>query len=167
MKLSDIVITKDFVNSNPRQDKIDECRESYLKHGKLDRYIVVNQFNELIDGYILYLVLKENGVEEIPVKISNIRKRRWYRKKISRDYHVTETVYIYGKHYYQSANTFSDEYVWRVPFTKHREGWDKGLQVGDVIFVKTKKGKRPIVITKIITLDSPPIDLPIKTVVCK
>ena len=80
MKLSDIKISEAFANSIPSNKKLNECRNNWNQWNRQDRYIVVNSYNVLIDGYVMYLVLKENNVEEVEVKISTKRKKRWYRK---------------------------------------------------------------------------------------
>ena len=54
---------------------MEECRNNYVTHGEQDRYVVVDHTNTLIDGYIMYLVLKENNVDEAKVKIFNKRKK--------------------------------------------------------------------------------------------
>ena len=82
MKLVDIKISEAFANSIPSEEKMNECRNNWNQWHRQDRYIVVNPDNVLIDGYIQYLVLKENNVEEAEVKISTKRKKRWYRKNM-------------------------------------------------------------------------------------
>ena len=72
MKLSDIKISEAFANSIPSEEKLNECRNNWNQCNRQDRYIVVNRENELIDGYIQYLVLKENNVEEVEIKIFTI-----------------------------------------------------------------------------------------------
>ena len=62
MKLSDIKIKDSFANSNPQIRKIEECRNYWNENHEQDRYLVVNHKDELIDGYIQYLILKENNV---------------------------------------------------------------------------------------------------------
>jgi len=71
MKLSDIKIKESFAITTPKVEKMEECRNNCNTYHRQDRYIVVNNDKELIDGYIQYLVLKENGVEEADIKISN------------------------------------------------------------------------------------------------
>ena len=82
MKLSDIKISEAFANSVPREEKMNECRNNWNKWNRQDRFIVVNPDNVLIDGYIQYLVLKENKIDEAEIKISDRRKKRWYRKNV-------------------------------------------------------------------------------------
>ena len=76
MKLSGIKISDAFANSIPSDEKMNECRNNWNQWHRQDRYIVVNPDNVLTDGYIMYLVLKENGIEEAEAKISNRRKKR-------------------------------------------------------------------------------------------
>ena len=58
MKLADIKISEAFANSIPSEEKMNECRNNWNQLNRQDRYIVVNTDNVLIDGYIMYLVLK-------------------------------------------------------------------------------------------------------------
>ena len=166
MKLSDIKINETFASSTPKESKMDECRYNWNTWHRQDREIVVNHNNVLIDGYIQYLVLKENGVNEAEVKISNERKKRWYRKDVAKwenpYYRHETTTYIYGFH--PNAKE-PKELVWRVP--KAWKGWENDLLPGDRIIVSTKNGFAPIIITKIEWLDKPPVDTPIKRVVTK
>ena len=139
MKLSDIKIRDAFANSIPSEEKMEECRQNWNKWQRQDRYIVVNPGNVLIDGYIQYLVLKENNVEEAEVKISTRRKKRWYRKNVE-DSNVPHcrnetTTYVYGVH---PNSKDTQTYMWRVP-----KNWINGadnVQIGDTIICFTKNG---------------------------
>ena len=64
IKLSDIVISKSFLNSHPSEEKIKRYKEAYAKNKQQSKYIVLNDNNVLLDGYIQYLILKENNVNE-------------------------------------------------------------------------------------------------------
>lgn len=166
MKLSDIKISEAFVNSIPRSEKMEECRNNWNQWHRQDRYIVVNPDNVLIDGYIQYLVLKENNIEEAEIKISNRRKKRWHRKNVE-DWNIPHyrnetTTYVYGTH----PNSKNEkEFVWRVPKSWSEVGWEDGLKIGDEILVATKFGIKPIVITKIEITDKCPVNMPVKRVV--
>jgi hypothetical protein len=65
IKLSDIIISEDFQNTYPRKWKLDRARTYMAKHGKLDKPIVVDDKNRLLDNYTRYLVALEFGWEEI------------------------------------------------------------------------------------------------------
>lgn len=166
MKLSDIKIKKSFMNTIPREEKVNECREYWNKYHRQDRYIVVDNENTLIDGYIQYIVLEENDVDEAEVKISNKRKRRWFRKNV-KDWNIPHyrnrtTTYIYGIHLNSQS---MKERVWRVPDSW--VGWENDLLPGDKILVTTKRGLAPIVITRIEWLNKCPVDMSFKKVVRK
>ena len=166
MKLSDIKISDSFANSIPSEEKINECRYNWNKWQRQDRYIVVNPGNVLIDGYIQYLVLKENNIEEAEVKISTRRKKRWYRKNVE-DWNIPHyrnetTTYVYGVHPYSENKK---EFVWRVPKSWSELGWEDGLNISDEILVDTKFGIKPVVVTKIEIADKCPINIPVKRVV--
>lgn len=166
MKLSEIKISEAFANSIPRSEKMEECRNNWNQWHRQDRFIVVNPDNVLIDGYIQYLVLKENNIEEAEIKISNRRKKRWHRKNVE-DWNIPHyrnetTTYVYGTH----PNSKNEkEFVWRVPKSWSEVGWEDGLKIGDEILVATKFGIKPIVITKIKITDKCPVNMPVKRVV--
>lgn len=161
MKLSEIKISPSFVITTPREEKMEECRNNYISYGKQDRYIVVDHTNTLIDGYIMYLVLKENNVDEAKIKISNRRKKRWKRintkDRTIPHYRTEMTTYVYGVH---TNSKSTKERVWRVPDSW--SGWEDNLFPGDSILVKTKRGMAPVVITKIEQLENCPINIPVK-----
>ena len=69
MRLSEIKIPEDFKSSIPNTYKYNKCERYYKENNKQDRYLVVNENNYLIDGYIMYLVLKNNGDEYWDVRI--------------------------------------------------------------------------------------------------
>lgn len=64
IRISDIIITEAFTNSNPSEEKFRKYRREFAKIGKQSKLLVVNKYNVLVDGYIQYLILKENGIEE-------------------------------------------------------------------------------------------------------
>ena len=166
MKLSDIKISDVFASSIPSEKKLNECRNNWNQWHRQDRFIVVNPDNLLIDGYIQYLVLKENNVEEAEIKISNRRKKRWYRKNV-KDWNIPHyrnetTTYVYGVH----PNSKNEkEFVWCVPKSWSELGWEDGLNIGDEILVTTKFGIKPVVVTKIENLGECPVSTPVKRVV--
>lgn len=169
MKLVDIKIKDSFLNSIPTEEKVNVCRQYWNDNYEQDRYIVVDYNNFLIDGYIQYLVLKENCVDMAEVQISNKKKKKWSRKnkqlktqKTNKtNYRECETTYIYGVH---PKSKSIKERVWRVP-NSWWQGWADSLNIGDMILVKTKYGLAPIEITKIERLSKCPVEIPVKTVV--
>lgn len=168
MKLSDIKIKDSFANTIPREEKMDECRNYWIKHHEQDRYIVVDHDNTLIDGYIQYLVLKEVGEDMAEIKIFDRRQKRWHRKNKQKrlykskqpSYRERSTVYIFGVH---PNSKYQKERVWRVP-ANWWQGWADSLSIGDMLQVQTKYGLAPIIITRIEKLDKCPVDMPVKKV---
>ena len=162
-KLSDIKISEAFANSVPSEEKMNECRNNWNQWHRQYRYIVVNPDNVLIDGYIQYLVLKENNIEEAEVKISTRRKKRWHRKNVENwniPHYRNETItYVYGVH---PNSKDKKTYMWRVP--KSWTNWTDNIQIGDTIMCATKNGYAPVVVNKIEILDECPIDIPVKKV---
>lgn len=151
MRLSEIKISADFESSIPNTYKYNKCENYYNKTGNQDRYIVVDEKNVLVDGYIMYLVLKNHDVEYGNVKRLTLRKhtytdkqRKKYGRLISPKHVVTykekPTAYVYGKHPNSKDNK---EYVWRLP-----QAWgymSLMLQKGDVIYCGTRFGVAPVV----------------------
>lgn len=87
MRLSEIKISADFESSIPNTYKYNKCENYYNKTGNQDRYIVVDEKNVLVDGYIMYLVLKNHDVEYGNVKRLTLRKHTYtdkQRKKYGR-----------------------------------------------------------------------------------
>ena len=166
MKLSDIKISDAFANSVPSEEKMNECRNNWNQWNRQDRYIVVNPDNVLIDGYIQYLVLKENNVEEAEIKISHCRKKRWERKNIKDwvvpRYKDNPTTYIFGVH---PNSNYTREFCWRVP--ESWTGFADNIQIGDTVLCATKFGYAPVIVNKIEILDKCPIDIPVKKVCSK
>ena len=166
IKLSKIKIKEEFTKTTPNVAKMQECRDNWEEYGTQDRYIVINPHGYLIDGYIQYLVLKENNIEEAEIKIAYKKKGCWKRKNMSiygePSYRTEPTTYIYGIH----PNSNCDkEFMWRIP--KSYTWMADNLQVGDTVLCGTKFGVSPVIVTKIETLDKCPIELVVKKVVGK
>ena len=163
MKLSDIKISSAFLNSTPSENKMKECRDNWNKWHRQDRYIVVDKNNYLQDGYVMYLVLKENGVEDAEIKVGFGKRKCWRRKNIDGwkipKYREQPTTYIYGLHLKGSDQK---ERIWRVP--NSWKGFVDNVQVGDTIFCNTVHGKAPIVVTRIETLNKCPVEFVVKKV---
>ena len=170
MKLSEIKISEEFANSTPSLRKYVKCDKYYKKTGNQDRYLIVDENNVLIDGYIMYLVLKNNGVKFGDSRRITLRKHTYtdkQRKKYGRltppkhviTYKEKMTAYVYGKHPNSKDNK---EYVWRLPQT-----WgymSLMLQKGDVIYCGTRFGIAPVVVTKVELKSNFDTDLCIKKV---
>lgn len=159
IKLSEIKITNAFKETTPNPQKIQGYRDYYEKYGKQAKPILVDYKNILRDGYIQYLILKENGVEEATI----IRKKR-NRKQIqcvnvNPCYKKTETTYIFGVH---PNSNCTKEFCWRVPASW--ETWAENVEIGDTILCQTKFGFSPVVVSRVEVLDKPPVDIRVKRV---
>lgn len=162
MKLSEIKITPAFAETTPNGKKMEECRYNWRMYGKQDRYIVVNHNNVLVDGYIMYLILKEHKEEECEVldyKKKKHNKRYEKTPKSSPSYKNTLTTYIFGVH--PNSNCIK-EFCWRVP-TSWRN-WADNIELGDTILCQTKYGFSPVIVNRVEVLDKPPIDMRVKKV---
>lgn len=67
--LSDIIINEPFASSPPRNGKLNRIRNYYNEYGYIDKPLIVNRNNILLDGYTRYLVLKENNEKYATVKV--------------------------------------------------------------------------------------------------
>ena len=68
MKIDNIKIYPCFASSTPRAKKMEQKEWLYSKSGMSEFDIVLDRNNYLIDGYIGYLIAKENGLTHIPVR---------------------------------------------------------------------------------------------------
>ena len=161
LKIDEIKISSAFAETVPSEKKMAECRYNWNVFNTQDRYIVLNNDYYLIDGYIQYLVLKEKGSEYAEVRFGNKKRRKWHRKDISclPKYRNESTTYVYGVH---PGDKYNKERIWRVP--KNWVQFIENVQVGDNIWCKTKNGSAPVMVTKIETLDTCPVDFVVKKV---
>ena len=168
IRLEDIKIKDSFANSIPSDKKMKECRDNWEKYHRQDRFIVINHDGFLVDGYIQYLILKENGIEEAEIKIFNFKKNRWHRKNVrdwdTSHYRNEETIYVYGKHWNAKNQQYSKEYMWRVPKVWKNSGLYHKLEIGGKILVKTKFGVKVVTITRIEWHNECPIDMPVRRI---
>ena len=135
----------DFINHPPKEHKINKCREFYEQNHCIDKDIVVDKNNILVDGYIRYLVLLENGVKSSEVKISYTPRRQ--------DPKIT---YVFAKH-----RKGKNEYAWKI--TKHTKNVDE-LDIGKNIVVNSEGKPRIVTVTKIEPLVYPPVQMKVKKV---
>ena len=170
MKLSEIKILESFESNVPSLYKYEKCCRYYKETGNQDRYIVVDENNVLVDGYIMYLVLKNHGVECCDAKRLTLRNHIYTNKQRARygriippekvlTYKEKPTVYVYGKH---PNGIINKEYVWRLP--KSKENMYDVLLPGDLIYCSTKNGIAHVIITRIEKRDSWDTELSIKVV---
>ena len=160
VKLSSIKIPKSYEATIPSEKKVKTKKKKYRK-GKLQD-ITINTDGFLINGYINYLILKENNVEDAEVNIVDIKKND--NSNVPESYRNTNTTYIYGKH----PNDKSEKiYTWRIP---NKENWRKFSETvlpDDLIFCKTKFGCSPVIVQAIQTVDKCPVEFPVKKVLSK
>ena len=167
IKMSDIKVPKSFASTTPKEEKMNICREFWNNNHNQIKNIVVNKDNILVDGYVQYLVLKENNVENADVvkldrkKVFINREHKRKREYVELSYKRETTTYIFGIH----PKSRIKEYVWRVPTSW--KGWEKDLLPGDRIWVHTKYGIKPIIITRIEWLDKCPVNMKVKKVYTK
>lgn len=146
IKVSDIIITDNFKASVPSIHKVDKCRKFFNKYQKIDKKILLDSDNRLLDGYIRYLILVENNVEYTTVNVLN------------ENYYGNETFYIFGRH-----PCSIKEYVWRLS-PEELTNMDK-YSIGKKVLVKTKRGTKVIEITRTLLTSTPPVKSYIRKVI--
>lgn len=143
IKFSDIIISDSFKATTPSQIKMEKCRKAY-EDNVMDRDLVVNSKNILVDGYVLYCVMKEAGFNgEVEVKQNRFRN--------------TPTTYVFGKHMGEDTK----ERCWYINMSYNKVK-DK---VGKLADVQTRRGIQTIEVTRVERLKNPPVDGLIRKVV--
>lgn len=158
IKLSEIKITSAFENTTPNPEKVQKYREYYAENQKQSKPILLDYNNVLRDGYIQYLILKENGIEEATI-IRKKKHKRLKERKITSSYRKSETTYIFGTH--PNSNCVK-EFCWRVPASW--TSWAENVEIGDTVLCQTKFGFSPVVVSRVEVLDKPPVDVRVKRV---
>ena len=144
IELKDIKIKKQFAKTTPSAEKMKAAERYFRWHRRIDKNIVLNSNNVLVDGYIRYLVLMNHGK----------KKTRQYQKEVQKPIKQT---YVYGKH---SGN--DKEFVWKLKSsTKNKDN----LTVGCKAIVATRYGLKEIVVTRIEKLINPPVQTTLKKVI--
>lgn len=147
INLKDIIITKRFLSTKPSEIKYNKKKSYIEQSGKYK--IILNENNELIDGYISYLVLKEIGYTDV------------YVERIVNNKDLKEETYVYGYHPNSVSN--KKEYVWRL--TNRVKSKIGDITEGMMLMVVAKEKIAPMIVTKIETRDNPPVSGIIKNVV--
>lgn len=166
MKLAEIRIPKRFLETKPKEEKMQACRDYMDKHHKQSKPVVLDENNLLVDGYVQYLVLKEREIEDVNVKIL---KGFWKHEKDKDDipkYRTEMTTYIYGV-FKRKDGSYSKQYMWRVPKSWSDNGWERDVLPGDKIFVDSKGRNNIAIVTKIHRTETCPVDYPVKRVLGK
>lgn len=150
MKLKDIKVSKKFRRHPPSQSKIEAAKKYYEEHGHLDKPIVLDHNNEIVDGYARFKMLEKLGLEE--VDDANENNLSW-----------RETEYVFGHH---PEDPDKKTYVWRLI----RNGYE--VLVNDMVPVRCWDGMSGyyntyVVVDKIETLNYKPYNGKIKTCVIK
>jgi hypothetical protein len=80
--IDSIIIPTAFLQSKPRQQKVEKHREYYNTHAKLMKDVIVDFNYEMVDGYIDYLIAIENNMEFIDCLIINAEySSKYYSRK--------------------------------------------------------------------------------------
>lgn len=136
IKVSDVIVPKVFKESQPKDYKLSRIRNFVMKHGRLDKPIVVNSDRVLTDNYIRYLVAVEQGLEEVPFMYA-----QEYREKSKFNPKECPTItYVVGK-FYQCDK----EYVWK-------NDKDLNIEVGDKVLVVSKDKYRKKISRAVVTV---------------
>ena len=71
VKVSDIIISVEFKESQPKFKKMMHKREYFRRNDRFESKIVLNRDFLLIDGYTSYLLAKENGMKYVEAYFVN------------------------------------------------------------------------------------------------
>lgn len=164
INISNIKIDEDFVKCPPSSRKIQLKREKMEALGRQNKPITLDSHWMLTDGYATLLAMKELGYTECECVIKDNTYGN-YEKNIVLSYRNKPTVYIYGIHKGTAQNP-PKEYVWRVP-TSRKEFVEKNVLPGDTVICNTRYGNKPVVVTKIETLDKCPVEQRVLKFICK
>ena len=135
IKLSNINILPAFKQSFPSDRKLLKCMTYFAKHKKLDRDIVLDKNNTLVDGYVAYLTLKSLGIKKCKyVKDENYQ---WY---------------VQGKHPGKDKI-----YTWKLPESLIVNGLPK-IHTGKTCLIRTSIGLDSVRITRVFMSNKSPID---------
>lgn len=128
--ISDIVISDGFTKTTPNISKVERIREYFNVYNTIDKPVTISSGNVLIDGYIRYLIAKENNIQSIPCVISD---KNFKPKKPMK--------YIVG------SFDNGSEYIWKI-----RNKLD--VNVGDKVLVANKNGKAVVSVVDVFESDN-------------
>ena len=140
INIKEIIIPDSFKNSKPNDQKVEMKRQYYNKNRQIQKPLLVDENNVLLDGYIWYLLLLENGFDGY-VGVDVVKKPR-----------VSQS-YVWARH---PGNP--KIYVWKCPSNAK-------YYRGDIILVETSKGPSAVVVENYGVLYYPPIDRKIRNVI--
>ena len=63
MEMSNIKVSTEFAESHPSEFKVKKYRNFWNRYKRQRKSIVLDDNGVIVDGYIQYLILKENGVK--------------------------------------------------------------------------------------------------------
>lgn len=128
--ISDIIIPDEFTKTTPNISKVQRIREYFNVYNTIDKPVTISSGNVLIDGYIRYLIAKENNIQSIPCVISD---KNFKPKKPMK--------YIVG------SFDNGSEYIWKI-----RNKLD--VNVGDKVLVANKNGKAVVSVVDVFESDN-------------
>lgn len=120
MRIGDIKILPCFAEHPPKEKIMQQKRLYYADTGLLQSEIILDNGNNLIDGYTSYLVAQENGIDSVPVRYGD--------QQIIKGYHKTG----------------GDLYTWELPGVLAGH-----VAAGDKVLVHTRRGVRTVTVTAV------------------
>lgn len=69
--ISDIIIPYEFTKTIPNISKVQRIREYFNVYNTIDEPITISSSNVPMDGYIRYLIAKENNMQLIPCIVND------------------------------------------------------------------------------------------------
>lgn len=144
--INKIYITRAFRRTTPRASKFNECREYYRQNGKIDKDIIINRYGFLVDGYIRYLILLENGIQSAEVLMLGVNEDETTQFEDG----DSGKFYAFGRH-----DTSPKEFCWVV---NNATGHLEHMKIGNKMMVRTKNGIQKAMVTNIIRSETPPLE---------
>ena len=75
LDVNDIIVPYEIQHSKPNVHKVIEYTKRFEQIGTIDKAVTISkqmvfgvERNVLTNGYVRYLILKQNGIDEVPVK---------------------------------------------------------------------------------------------------
>ena len=90
VRLSDIIIPSHMKATPPREEKMNKVRAFYKKNHRIDKPIILNKDNLLLDGYVRYLVLLENNVKHTIVEKPVVEPKKHINQEVKVRNNITE-----------------------------------------------------------------------------
>ena len=133
INIKDVHVPESYASSHPRQEKLDAVIVYVQENNRLDRPLILNKDNVLIDNYLRYLAAQHFGMSKVPYVVGDYSEER-------EEQNNQTMTYVVGKFY-----RCPKEYTWKNPD-------ELPVAVGDKVLVKSKDKKKQIDTVTVVTV---------------